>query len=218
MFRSFVDQLFPRFNIDYTDYSSYLSDEEIKQQSSFYKILDTHQQKYLDSIFVASNLRNELILDLVNRSKLGLEYAIATDFARLIIHKVRAFERPLPEPDFIAYVPADPTRLLQRGYHLPQLIARELVRTLSIPLVDLVLKTSSTATQTSLDRKKRLVNLKDKFKLINPTPLNLANFDNLWIVDDITTTGATMVETAKVIKRRFPFLKINGVVVASNSD
>jgi predicted amidophosphoribosyltransferase len=113
-------------------------------------------------------------------------------------------------------VPADPKRFLLRGFHLPELIAKEVSQDLNTKFTNLVYKLKSTKQQTLLDRKQRLQNLQNQFQLNSNPDINLSKYTNIWLIDDIATTGTTLYEVARVIKTQFPFLKIYGVVVASN--
>jgi ComF family protein len=212
-----LDLFVPRQNLNFSSIHNYLTEDEIAEQSEFFKILDKSHKPYLESILAAANLENDLISDLVNRSKFGLEYAIAAEFANLIIQKTKQ-SNDIPLPDLIYFVPADPARKLKRGYHLPELIAKSISQKIGVECAQLVEKPKSTTQQTLLDRKQRLVNLKNQFRLKDPLPLNLGNLTNIWLIDDITTTGTTLSETAKVIKSQYPFLKIYGLVVASNPN
>jgi ComF family protein len=212
-----LDLFAPKQNLNFTSIHNYLTQAEIASQSSFFKVLDKTQKPYLESIFVAANLENAIISDLINRSKFGLEYAIAKDFAMLVLHKTKDTES-IPMPDLILSVPPDPNRKLKRGYYLPELVAKKISQKLAVLYGQVVEKPKSTIQQTLLNRKDRLTNLKNQFRLIDPQPINLANHTNVWLIDDITTTGTTLAETAKVIKTQAPFLKIYCLVIASNLD
>ncbi len=211
---SFVlDLFFPRQNINFSDISSYLTDAEIVGLNYKYKVLEKEQAKYIEKVLVCSDFSNSLIKDLIDRSKFFGETAISKDFARLILYKLKTEQL---SPDLFIPVPTDPKRFLERGYHLPHSICYELEKILDTPTVDLLFKTENTLQQSLLDKQKRLVNLKGKFKLNQNLAVNLANYTNIFLVDDLSTTGTTLVECAKVLKQNFPFVKIYGVAVAGN--
>jgi predicted amidophosphoribosyltransferase len=67
-------------------------------------------------------------------------------------------------------------------------------------------KKKSTKTQASLDRNNRLHNLKNAFSLTKN--LQLQGNETILIIDDITTTGSTINELAKLIKQYYPNIKI----------
>ena len=210
-----ADLFFPKQNSNFSSVHTYLTDSEITGEQSHFKILDNDQKVFLESVFIASHLNNKLVSDLIHRAKIGLEYAILMDLARLLLSKATE-QDSIPDPDLIIYVPFDPKRFLSRGYHLPKIISTYLAESFNVESHSLVYKSKSTPQQTMLNRSERLSNLKNKFKLIEPLEINLSKYHNIWLVDDVTTTGTTLYEVAKVIKTEFPFLKIYGLVVASN--
>jgi hypothetical protein len=122
------------------------------------------------------------------------------------------------------FVPADPVRKLQRGFHLPELICQSLIQNLNLKSHGKKLfqaqsvfhKPKSTHKQTGLNREQRLQNLKGKIELRKNIAINLSKYDSVIIIDDICTTGATFSECAKTLKSHFPFLKIYAVAVGSN--
>ena len=73
-------------------------------------------------------------------------------------------------------------------------------------MVTLAKKKKHTKTQASLDRNGRLHNLKNAFSLTKITQLQ--GNETLLIIDDITTTGSTINELAKLIKHHYPNIKI----------
>ncbi|NJK71839.1 MAG: hypothetical protein HC932_06445 [Thermales bacterium] len=45
---------------------------------------------------------------------------------------------------------------------------------------------------------------------------NLSQKEVIWLIDDVSTTGTTLLECAKLLKKKYPFLQIYGVVVSGN--
>ena len=176
----------------------------------------------LETIFVATSLANDNIHKLVEKIKTDNEFVYASQLSRVLETPILSDFMPIltshldPSKTLISFVPADPQRQSERGFHLPQILAQSLAQNLGIKIQPLLSKPNSTIRQTYLNRSQRLQNLNQKFVLNNNLTPNISNFDNLWLVDDVTTTGSTLWESAKAIKSVYPFLKIYGVVVASN--
>ncbi|HEY2394933.1 MAG TPA: ComF family protein [Rudaea sp.] len=106
-------------------------------------------------------------------------------------------------PDLFVPVPLHASRLRERGYNQALELARPLARALGIPLGGKVLsRTKATAAQSNLDAKARRRNLRGAFTL-DPVPLTGAASQSLHIalVDDVMTTGATLRECARMLKR-----------------
>ena len=107
-----------------------------------------------------------------------------------------------PWPDVIVPVPMHKKRLSARGYNQAQLIANGLYRQMpdNNPcqlLCQLVNKHKNTQPQQTLPAKVRQKNIKGTF-VIN----NKITFDHAAIVDDVVTTGETVGEISRLLKRK----------------
>lgn len=213
-----LDLIFPRYNEDFSDISTYLSTSYIQDLRPWKKKLSASSYSIVEGIWVFSSLGDPYIKELVYRFKLG-EYSIATSLSSMISYHINndtvGF---VPPADIITFVPPDPKRLLERGFHPPERIAQFLGKLHTIPSKNLLIKTTSTPQQAQLSRKERLKSLKNVFAIDTSSAyaLRLHNYEIVWLIDDIVTTGTTMLETAKVIKKQFPFLKIYCLAVSSN--
>ncbi len=213
----FVDLAFPQFNIDYSSPFSYLTDTIDIDHSPKLKLLDSEQEKYLKQIIICSSFENRIIHDLILRLKYGMEWSICESLVQLLIAGLHPIISELsPVKTIIASVPPDPKRLLYRGFHAPDILSQKLGEATQFQVHKLFQKNSSTPAQFHLSRKKRLTNLSGSFSLFSPLPINLSGFDTILLIDDVTTTGSTFTELAKVLKSDFPFLSIIGVAVAGN--
>lgn len=78
-------------------------------------------------------------------------------------------------------------------------------------ITNVLYKTQDTPSQVSIkDREKRLNNIKGSFAVKNP---ELIKDRNIILIDDVSTTGATVTEAKKVL-REAGAKKVIGVVVA----
>ena len=73
-------------------------------------------------------------------------------------------------------------------------------------------KRKNTKSQASLDREWRLKNLKNAFDFRWDISF-LEKTKTIILVDDITTTGSTMNEVAKLIKYKFPGISVWWIVL-----
>ena len=100
-------------------------------------------------------------------------------------------------PDLVVPIPLHPWRLIHRRYNQSALLARELARFLSCPLVTNGLKRiKMTAPQTRLDSRRRRENVQGAFQV---DPRVVAGRSVL-LVDDVFTTGATMGAAVRCLK------------------
>jgi ComF family protein len=108
-------------------------------------------------------------------------------------------------------VPLHIRRQRQRGFNQAALIARALARQTAIPYFDLLTRSKFTWTQTKLRADMRQSNLAGAFALACKLPKNVKT---VLIVDDVTTTGATLNEAALAIWEEYSDVKFWGVTVA----
>jgi len=112
---------------------------------------------------------------------------------------------------YITYVPMYLKREKERGFNQAELIARELAKKSETRSLSLLEKLVDTEDQARLEKKERLGNVKNSFKFcIKP---GLTQIKHVLLVDDVFTTGATMRECCKVLKRA-GIKKVWGFVLA----
>jgi len=99
--------------------------------------------------------------------------------------------------DALVPIPLSPERERERGYHPSRLLAAEVSRLSGIPLLECLDKARPTPAQVSLDRLERLRNLRGVFAPRRGTILP----ESPILVDDVYTTGGTLEECARTLKR-----------------
>lgn len=99
-------------------------------------------------------------------------------------------------PDVIIPLPTRAAHIRERGYDHTKLIARRLSRRINRP-VRSVLRTSATFTQHHSGRQARLEQVKGSFMCIHP----LDPTPRYVLIDDIITTGATIREAARCLRK-----------------
>lgn len=102
-----------------------------------------------------------------------------------------AIER-LPPPNFLVPVPMHLGRLAERGFNQAAGIASLLHWQLGIPLLEVLERTDMTVPQVGLNRNERLHNLKGAFQVPSRDYERAIRGAKIWIIDDVTTTGATL--------------------------
>ena len=101
--------------------------------------------------------------------------------------------------DMIISVPLHKNRETKRGYNQALLISKALGRVTGIrECSKLLVRTRNTDAQSLLDRKSRLLNVKEAFCI---TKAELIKGKNILLIDDILTTGTTVNECGKILKR-----------------
>lgn len=99
--------------------------------------------------------------------------------------------------DFVAPIPMHPARRRVRGYNQAERLARVVARKLSIPLsTDLLIRRVNTRPQVGLTQEERRQNLSTAFA---PGKQD-ATGARVLLIDDVSTTGASLHECAKALK------------------
>lgn len=101
------------------------------------------------------------------------------------------------ETDLIVPVPIYPTKKRERTYNHAEVLASSLSKHFSIPMnTGNLKKLRWTQAQSELDKQRRLKNLKDSFLVVDRKAFS---GKNVFLVDDVYTTGATLNECAKML-------------------
>ncbi len=128
---------------------------------------------------------------LVQALKYRARLALAGFFARNLA------SRPIPEVDLIVPMPLHAKRLAERGFNQALEIARGLARHLGRPIEPRgVLRVKDTLPQTELPYEERAKNVRGAFLC----KLDLSGA-SVAVLDDVVTTGATLNELARALKR-----------------
>jgi ComF family protein len=104
--------------------------------------------------------------------------------------------------DVIVPVPLHPARQRERGFNQASLLADLLSAHTSIPDRPVLERVRYTTTQTALDRSERMENLHNAFRLRKNADVRGLR---VLLVDDVLTTGSTLNECARILKRAGAF-------------
>lgn len=104
--------------------------------------------------------------------------------------------------NIIIPIPLSKKRLEERGFNQSELIAKHFASKSGFENIqiraDILYKIKETPTQVSIkNRQERLNNINDSFAVKNP---ELIKDKNIILIDDVTTTGATIKEARKILK------------------
>jgi len=106
----------------------------------------------------------------------------------------------IPPVEAIVPVPLGKARLAERGFCQSYQIARHLSRQLHTPVIDdLLVRSRETAPQSLLPRKERIRNVRGAFRL--NSRYEKMPPGTVLLVDDVMTTGATIYESARTLKK-----------------
>lgn len=138
------------------------------------------------------------IRDLIHSFKYSRKTHLRKPLALLTLHEMSGEVTGL-NPHLIIPVPLHRSRLRQRGFNQAVLIGRVLSKQLSVPLVtDALIRTRPTAPQIELPAAERRMNVRGAFTVTRPE--SVAD-RHIVLFDDVMTTGSTMDECARELKK-----------------
>ncbi|MBI4097032.1 MAG: ComF family protein [Candidatus Levybacteria bacterium] len=97
-------------------------------------------------------------------------------------------------------IPLFSAKLRSRGYNQAEILSTRLAKRLGLTSANLLQRTRNTSSQFRLSRKERQENISRAFSPISKNRVQIEGKE-LFLVDDVVTSGATLVEAAKVLKR-----------------
>jgi ComF family protein len=138
------------------------------------------------------------IRDLIHSYKYNQHTYLRYPLALLTVERMSGFLEDFG-PHLIVPVPLHRSRLRQRGFNQAVLLGKELSRQLSLPMTpDALVRTRQTAPQIELSATERRLNVKGAFSVKRPD--HIAG-RRILLLDDVMTTGSTMDECAKELKK-----------------
>lgn len=102
--------------------------------------------------------------------------------------------------DCIIPVALHKTKFRERGYNQTEMICRGINGVLKLKSeTEIIIRKRNTLTQTKLNKKQRMENIKDAFHILPEQKSNIAG-KNIILIDDVITTGSTMNEIIRVLR------------------
>jgi len=160
-----------------------------------------HRTIYFDAAVAAYRGRG-IVRQVIHEFKYGRQIHLRHLVARWL-HAALDDERLCGRRfDVIVPVPLHPARQRERGFNQASLLAELLSAQTSIPAKPVLERIRYTTTQTALDRSERMENLHNAFRLRKNADVRGLR---VLLVDDVLTTGSTLNECARILKRASAF-------------
>lgn len=134
---------------------------------------------------------------LISQLKFNQQLSYAAIMAHLLNHHFSESVHPQGLPDAIIPTPLHKSRLVTRGFNQSLEICKLTAKNLQLEiLLNTVIRTKNTQSQTDLNAKQRQKNVRNCFELLEKPKCS-----HIVIVDDVVTTGSTTNELAKLLKK-----------------
>ena len=173
--------------------------EKILETEAIYgvdKTLDKYFNEHL-YIFLYQGIIRRIIL----KYKFQEEAYLYKTFVNFLLKNENFFEK-IKKYDTIVPVPISRKRFKERGYNQSELIAKEIACSSKLELeTECLFKTKNIIEQSKLNKEERLKNIQGVYDLVNKGKLYKKK---ILLVDDIYTTGSTVNECARVLRKARP--------------
>ena len=151
------------------------------------------EQQPLFERVVAAGIYDDVLKEAIHRFKYRDKINLDRPLAELIANKLTNMEAV----DLVLPVPLHTKRHRQRTYNQSALLARLLAKKIKQPLnLRLLIRHRDTPPQQGQNATERKKNLKNAFSLTHPL-----KGEHVLLVDDVLTTGATVRECCRVLKK-----------------
>lgn len=178
-----------------------------------------------------------LITDVFFRESIKIEYGCCYllfkkgDWTQSLMHNIKYYRHPelgvqlgrmaaqelkkygrFANIDYILPVPMHPAKIKIRGFNQAERIAAGMTQILDIPIrEDILQKTTNSKTQTYMSRDERI---KNAHKIFAANRVGECTHSHFLIVDDVFTTGSTLLACAKKLLEAMPECKVSVFALA----
>ncbi|TSD05218.1 MAG: phosphoribosyltransferase [Parcubacteria group bacterium Athens0714_12] len=167
----------------------------------------------LDGILIASSYENILLNKSIKIFKYNFAFDLSRPLGKILINFLRQFDLSEKDDFLIVPIPLHKKRFSWRGFNQSELLAEEIGTFFKIKTAAGILKRiKNTKPQTKLKRKERQKNVKNIFSISFSLPQETL-YKKIILIDDVTTTGSTLREAAKILKKA-GFKNVWGLVLA----
>ncbi|MDP2638852.1 MAG: ComF family protein [Candidatus Azambacteria bacterium] len=171
----------------------------------------------LKELFSAGQYKDPILREAIHLFKYQSIESLKEPLAKLMINYLtKELLTDKLKNSVLTPIPLTLKRKLTRGFNQSELLAEELGKFLNLPVINLLKRKKFNSPQAEIeDWQKRKENISGVFTLASD--INFIGFGNLYnkviLVDDVSTSGATLEEAAKVLKQA-GVEEIYGIVVA----
>jgi ComF family protein len=212
MWSSVLNTLFPKQCLFCKKEESYCCEDCLSLISITRHPSPLSAQTNLSGLFCAASFQDRFVQHLIHNFKYPpFVRDLAHPLAYLIVSHFALLNNTIYPPDALIPIPLHKKRLKWRGYNHAEELAKHVGYAFSTPVITNVLtRTIYTNPQVNLNRKQRRKNMQGVFKIYNASEIKNKT---ILLIDDVYTTGATMEECARVLKKAGA-KKVFGAVIA----
>jgi len=156
----------------------------------------------LDRMIAATEYKSPVIRDLIKNFKYHYIREVAKPLTQLLIKSLaQCGILDFPHKAIVLPIPLYKTRVRARGFNQAEILAKEIAGYFNLPLESNILKKiipNEPQAKFRDDYEKRKENIREVFAV---SPKKSIERKIIILVDDVATTGATLIEAAKILKK-----------------
>lgn len=162
--------------------------------------LGCQKENYLDRVISATIYANPLIREIIKAFKYHYVRELAEPLSKLLIKSLESNSTISTNSTILIPVPLYGSRMRSRGFNQAELLAQKIAEHFNLPLeIDILKRTIPTSPQVNIkNNEKRKENIKNAFKINDSEKIK---DKTIILIDDVATTGATLIEAAKTLKQ-----------------
>lgn len=187
MIKNILEYIWPQFCLSCKKEGSLLCSSCSK------KLISSSKLKKEDNCYIC--LEYNLIENIIKEFK----YHYLENLSNILIDILYKQAKQL-NIDYITNIPLHKKKKKQRGFDQTEVLAKGLSKKLNKPYYPLLKKVKNTKPQAKLNKKERIINLNNSFTKNKDMNISLFN-KTILIIDDITTTGTTLKQANKTLKK-----------------
>jgi competence protein ComFC len=167
------------------------------------KFIGKNQLAPLDSLIVAAKYKDQNISHFIHLFKYRFIFDLCGPLGKILVRSI--IQNNLSLPDLIVPVPLHKRRLRWRGFNQSELLANFISQNLApgfeIPVIaDIIFRKKYTVPQMKIKNySQRKKNLHNVF-VLDRDKINSVAGKKILLVDDVATTGSTLIECGRVLK------------------
>jgi competence protein ComFC len=147
----------------------------------------------IKSLISFAGYENKALAKLIKLGKFQGYFEVFKFFGGLIAQELMKIKDQLKDFKLVP-IPLFKKDENNRGFNQSKVLAQTIKENLGLEISDCLIKIKTNKPQRTLDEKKRAQNIEGVFALKNKPPQKII------LIDDIKTTGATLLEAAKILK------------------
>jgi len=154
-----------------------------------------------DGLISVFDYHDENVKNIIIKGKYSFVPDIYRILGAMIANEIKSNSQLLSSKFYLVPIPLSPSRRRWRGFNQAEILCQTMSKELGLPVADILKRKKITKVQKDVKKKEdRAKNMSDAFALLSSISFDIHGH-NFIFIDDVVTTGSTLSEAVKVLKR-----------------